>query len=115
MTSPGRYIVRPHLHLGPHEPLECPRGHRVRSNALLVSHDVFICQAKDGGQLVSGGTRGTPGGECGMRVFVIRWPDGRKYLAEVTPVEAIYMRDQNMSPDEALSFLSSAPPREKIA
>lgn len=105
MPTPGRYIVRPHLHLGPHEPLECPRGHRVRTNAGLMSHDTFICQHRTG----------AGNSECGMRVFVIRWPDGRKYLAEVTPAEAIYMRDQNMSPDEALSFLSSAPPREKIA
>lgn len=105
MTSPGRFIVRPHLHLGPHEPIECPRGHRVHTNAGIMSHDTFICQHR---------IKGTSS-ECGMRVFVIRWPDGRKYLAEVTPAEAIYMRDRNMSPDEALAFLSSAPPRENVA
>lgn len=105
MGKSGRFIVRPHLHLGPHEPIECPRGHRVRTNAALMSHDTFVCQER--------AERG--GAECGMRVFVIRWPDGRKYLAEVTPAEALHMRDKNMAPDEALAFLSSAPPRERIA
>lgn len=105
MTSPGRYIVRPHLWIEAHEPIECPRGHRVRTNASIMSHDSFVCQHRVPGSST----------ECGMRVFVIRWPDGRKYLAEVTPAEALHMRDRNMSPDQALTFLSSAPPRQSVA
>jgi hypothetical protein len=107
MTRPPRprFIVRPHLHLAPHDRIECPRGHTIRTNAGGMSHDTYVCQERT--------ERG--GGECGLRVYVIRWPDGRKYVAEVTPAEAIYMRDQHFTAAQALDFLSSAPPRDRVA
>lgn len=102
--SEGHYVTRPHLWLNPHEPLECPRGHRVHTNAALLSHDCFACQHRINGSA-----------ECGARIAVVRLGDGWKYVAEVTVGEMRHMRALRMSQDEVLAFLSESPRQEALA
>jgi hypothetical protein len=94
-----RYVVRPHLFLQPHERILCPNGHVVRSNAGVIEHDTLICQER-----INKGAA-----ECGLRVYVRRMPDGRHYVAQISPAEMVHMRNANMNADEALAYLSTPP------
>jgi hypothetical protein len=87
-----------HVLLRPHEPLTCPRGHKLKHNAALLQHDVFICQHR--------AERGQ--GECGSRSYVLAMPGGYRYVAEVTPAEMLAMRDAQMDVDQVLAFLRLA-------
>lgn len=103
--SRPRFIVRPHLWLGALEPFECPGGHRLATNAAVAEHDALICQQR----LERGG------GECGKRVWVRKYPDGRKYVAEISVAEFKFLREGVLTADQVLEFLSSAPPRQSVA
>jgi hypothetical protein len=101
----GRFIVRPHTWLQPYARLECPRGHVIRTNAIMLEQGAYICQHRAAPEQ----------GECGMRVYVLQMDDGRKYVVEVTPAETMHMKDKNMGPEQALEYLSSSPPRKSVA
>lgn len=96
--------MRPHLELKPDEPFECPAGHRLATNAAVAEHDALICQQRIGSSA-----------ECGKRVWVRKYPDGRKYVAEISVAEFKYLRESVLTADQVLAFLSSAPPRQSVA
>lgn len=102
---PGRFIIRAHLWLTALEPWECPGGHRLATNAAVIEHDALICQQR--------ADRGA--GECGKRVWVRKYPDGQKYVAEISVAEYQHLRQTPMTAEAVMVFLSGAPPREQIA
>ena len=99
-----RFIVRPHLWLTADQPWECPAGHRLATNAAIPEHDALICQHRQGTHA-----------ECGLRVWVRKYPDGRKYVAQISVAAVQHLRAHIFTADEALTYLSSAPPRQGVA
>lgn len=102
--SRPRFIVRPHLWLPADSPWECPAGHRLATNAAVPEHEALICQERMGSSA-----------ECGKRVWVRKYPDGRKYVAEISVAEFKHIREHIFTADQVLAFLSSAPPRQSVA
>jgi hypothetical protein len=92
---PITYRARRHLWLRPGETLVCVNGHKVKHNVAILQHEAIICQHK-----ASAG-----GSECGARSYVMMFPGGLRFVAEVTPAEMIYMRDQCMSVEQVVGFL----------
>ena len=96
--SPPRgtpYTARRHTWLKAGEPLVCPNGHKLKHNAALMGHEIFVCQHQEPHQK----------GQCGARSYVMVMPGGRWYLCEVTPREMMLMRDSQMTADEVLAYL----------
>lgn len=91
------YRARRHLWLRAGEPLVCPNGHRLKHNAALLQHEAFVCQHQEPH------TRG----QCGARCYVMAMPGGRRFIAEVSAVEMMEMRDSGMGVDEILAYLQS--------
>lgn len=73
----------------------CPNGHRLRHNAAILQHEAFICQH------VPPGARG----ECGARAYVLMFPGGLRFMAEVTVSEMLWMRDHCPTVDAVLTYL----------
>lgn len=73
----------------------CPNGHKLKHNAALLQHEAFICQHVEPGQR----------GECGSRAYVLLFPGGLRFIAEVTPGEMVHMRDKAMGVEDVIAYL----------
>lgn len=111
------FSARPHIWLEPAEPLVCPRGHKLHTNAVtldesLESHAAFTCQYKQPGTPSPNFSAGTRAQfiECGAMVYVLRLPGGIRYVAEVTQAEMRLMLAQNMKLVQVLNFLTKQHP-----
>lgn len=106
--SPEKYLLyrpRRHLWLKPHEPLVCPNGHKIKHpNTGLIEHEAFICSHREPGPANAMGGH-QPAGECGLRVYVMQFPRGLKFVAEVTVEEMLYMKRNAMSVEEVIGYL----------
>lgn len=99
------YRPRRHLWLKPSEPLVCPNGHKIKHpNTGLIEHEAFICSHREPGPTNAMGGH-SPSGECGLRVYVMQFPRGLKFVAEVTVEEMLYMKRNAMSVEEVISYL----------
>lgn len=94
-AEPPKYHMRRHYWLMKGEPLICPNGHKLKHNAAILDHEALICQHQEPHQK----------GECGSRIYVLSMPRGIRFVAEVTVVEMLYMRDNCMAVDDVIAYL----------